>query len=242
MSTLDASSEVRSENLTSRNPSLGTVHSRKLLSRIREERFRLPAHNATARFEISLREEERRSENKARCTSRFVSSPFRFSPSAFSRLRASARLCTLRFYLSAAFVPSRCSSLRVGTALARVSGFPKRFPETEMLALAMQALSLVPQRPGDPWLPVITLSLSLSLSFLLTFPPPPPCGTLDFLARCHRRSLSPSFAFCYRTISAEQTFETVILSSLSLPPSLSLSLSLSPSFAPLAAPVFSVCC
>jgi len=163
MSTLDASSEVRSENLTSRNPSLGTVHSRKLLSRIREERFRLPAHNATARFEISLREEERRSENKARCTSRFVSSPFRFSPSAFSRLRASARLCTLRFYLSAAFVPSRCSSLRVGTALARVSGFPKRFPETEMLALAMQALSLVPQRPGDPWLPVITLSLSLSL-------------------------------------------------------------------------------
>jgi len=73
---------------------------------------------------------------------------------------------------------------------------------------------------------LLSLSLSLSLSFLLTFPPPPPCGTLDFLARCHRRSLSPSFAFCYRTISAEQTFETVILSSLSLPP---LSLSLLPS-------------
>lgn len=70
--------------------------------------------------------------------------------------------------------------------MPRFFGFSTEFLETlkdhdEMLALAVQALSLVSQRPRDPWLPVITLlllfalslSLSISLSFslsLFTFP------------------------------------------------------------------------
>lgn len=92
---------------------------------------------------------------------------------------------------------------------SRLLGSSADFLETlrdhdEMLALAMQALSLVSQRPRDPWLPVIILLLLLSHSLLLSSPfPPPSPSTVDFLAPRHCRSFFPSFAFCYRTISTK---------------------------------------
>jgi len=161
------------EILTSLVQELLTVHSR-------NSRSRAPARNdfASARTMQPIREISRGEERLMR----FASSPFRFSPSTLSRARARASVFALCastcVRLLASFIPS---------ALARVvSGFPKRFPETEMLALAMQALSLVPRRfPGTHGY-LLSLSLSLSLAFLFTFPPPPPCGTR------FSRSVSPS--------------------------------------------------
>lgn len=150
--------------------------------------------------------------------------------SRFSRLYFS-HILALCFFL--------CFSIFISISLTfflqvLVKTFRKR---GEMLALAMRALSLVSRRSWDPWLPVITLRRhSVSLSLLSSLPPPAHLfSAVDFLARRHRRSLFPSFAFCYRTISTEQTFDSrtsVLSASLSLFLSLtsvSLSLSLFPS-------------
>lgn len=63
-----------------------------------------------------------------------------------------------------------------------------------MLAHAMQALSLVFQRPRDPWLPVIILLLSLFLSYTHTlFSPFPPSSPSIFSLHV---TADPSFRPC----------------------------------------------